>query len=218
MFFIPGTHKEHGLPYSPLKAIVTPRPIGWISTIDKEGRPNLAPYSFFNAISELPPMVGFSASPVMDPDGAPREKDSLINVRETGEFVVNIVSAAQTKAMSDSSATLDHGVSEFDFAGLNPIASEKVKAPRVEGAPCHLECELWDILPLPEMPNGERNHWVMGKIIGIHIDESVLTEDGKVDVLKFNPVARLGYKDYSQVNDVFELERPGGDKEALGRA
>ncbi len=215
MFFTPGTHKDHGLPYNPFKAIVVPRPIGWISSLDKEGRPNLAPYSFFNAISEIPPMVGYSAGPKPLDDGTFEDKDSLINVRETGQFVVNIVSAEQTKAMSDSSAPLGHGESEFDFAGLTTIDSELVAAPRVKDAPCHLECELWDILAMPEMPNGNRNYWVMGKVVGIHIDERVLTDDGRIDVLKFNPVARLGYKDYAQINDIFELGRPGGDKEAM---
>jgi flavin reductase (DIM6/NTAB) family NADH-FMN oxidoreductase RutF len=209
MFFTPGTHKDHGLTYSPLKAIVCPRPIGWISSIDNDGRSNLAPYSFFNAISELPPMVGYSSSP-----GEFGDKDSLINIRETKQFVVNIVSAAQTMAMNASSAALPHGDNEFDFAGLTPIPSELVLPPRVKDAPCHLECELWDILPLPEMPNGQRNHWVMGTIIGIHIDDSVIT-DGRVDVLKFNPVARLGYKDYAQINDVFEIDRPGASKEVM---
>lgn len=215
MFFIPGTHKDHGLPFNPLKAIIAPRPIGWISSIDKEGRPNLAPYSFFNAISEMPPMVGYSVGPNPLGGGEYREKDSLINVRETGEFVVNIVSADQTHQMNASSAALDHGKSEFDFAGLTPIDSEIVAAPRVKDAPCQLECRLWDILPLPEIKDGLRNHWVMGTIVGIHIDENVLTEDGKVDVLKYNPLARLGYKDYAQVNEIFELGRPDGDDEAM---
>ena len=213
MFFTPGSHKDHGLRYNPLKAIITPRPIGWISSLDADGRPNLAPFSFFNAISELPPMVGYSVAPSLL-EGGPGIKDTLSNVRETKEFVVNIVSSAQMKAMSDSSAMLPHGESEFAFAGLNAIPSELVKPPRVKDAPCHLECVLWDILALPEMGNGNRNHWVMGEIIGIHIADNVVC-DGKVDVLRFNPVARLGYKDYAQIDDVFELSRPGSDKEAM---
>lgn len=204
MFFTPGTHKDHGLPYNPFKAIVAPRPIGWISSVNKDGVANLAPYSFFNAISEIPPMVGFSASP-----GEHGDKDSLINVRDTGEFVVNIVSKAQINEMSASSAPLANGESEFDFAGLTPEPSSLVKAPMVKDAPCKLECKLWDIIALPEMPDGRRNNWVMGTVIGIHIDEAVLT-DGKVDVLKYNPTARLGYKDYAIIEDVFELDRPKG--------
>lgn len=198
MFYTPGHHKDHGLPYNPFKAIVSPRPIGWISTISKDGKPNLAPYSFFNAISETPPMVAFSSSP-----GENGEKDSLINARETGEFIVNIVSKKQMQAMSDTSAALDHGVSEFDFAGLHPTGANLVKAPMVKDAPCHLECQLWDIITLPQA----NNHLVIGTVIGIHIDDQIIT-DGKVDVLKFNPIARLGYMDYSSVEDLFPIARP----------
>lgn len=204
MFFTPGTHKDHGLPYNPFKAIVAPRPIGWISSVNKDGIANLAPYSFFNAISEIPPMVGFSAAPAENGD-----KDSLVNVQDRGEFVVNIVSKAQLHEMNASSAPLDHGASEFDFANLTPIESELVKPPRVKDAPCQLECKLWDIIAMPEMPNGRCNKWVMGMVVGIHIDDSVL-RDGRIDVLKYNPVARLGYKDYTCVDAIFELDRPEG--------
>ena len=209
MFFTPGTHQDHGLPYNPFKAIVAPRPIGWISSLSKDGVANLAPYSFFNAISELPPMVGFSAAPNA---GINSEKDSLVNIRDTGEFVVNIVSKAQIDAMNVSSAPLPNHESEFDVAGLTQEASTLVAVPKVKGAPCHLECKLWKILPLPphqpEMDNEQHNNWVMGIVIGIHIADDVLTEDGKIDVLKFTPAARLGYKDYAYVERVFELDRP----------
>ena len=202
MFYTPGTHKDHGLPHNPFKAIVSPRPIGWISTISADGKPNLAPYSFFNAVSETPPMVAFSSSP-----GANGEKDSLINARDTAEFVVNIVSKEQMQAMSDTSAALDHGVSEFDFAGLAAEPASIVKAPMVAGAPCQLECKLWDIITLPQTADGQNNHLVIGQVVGIHIDDGIIT-DGKVDVLKFNPVARLGYMDYTAVENVFPLARP----------
>ena len=202
MFFTPGTHKDHGLPHNPFKAIVAPRPIGWISTISKDGKINLGPYSFFNAISETPPIVGFSASP--GPNG---EKDSLINARDTGCFVVNIVSKAQIDGMNSSSAALPHGQSEFDYAGLEPIASNGIAAPRVKDAPCQLECEIWKILELPPAPNGASNHWVMGLVTGIHIDDRYIV-DGKLDVALYNPVSRLGYKDYAMVENLFELERP----------
>ena len=202
MFYTPGNHKDHGLPHNPFKAIVSPRPIGWISTISADGKPNLAPYSFFNAVSETPPMVAFSSSP-----GANGEKDSLINARDTAEFVVNIVSKEQMQAMSNTSADLAHGESEFDFAGLSAEPASLVKAPMVAGAPCQLECKLWDIITLPESPDGQKNHLVIGQVVGIHIDDAIIT-DGKVDVLKFNPVARLGYMDYTAVEDVFPLARP----------
>ena len=202
MFYTPGTHKDQGLPHNPFKAIVSPRPIGWISTISTDGKPNVAPYSFFNAISETPPMVAFSSSP-----GGNGEKDSLINARDTGEFVVNIVSKEQMQAMSDTSAALDHGISEFDFAGLQSTPAEMVNAPMVKGAPCQLECKVWQVITLPTTPEGHHNHLVIGEVIGIHIDDRIIT-DGKVDVLKFNPVARLGYMDYSAIEDVFPIARP----------
>ena len=204
MFYTPGTHKDHGLPHNPFKAIVSPRPIGWISTISRDGKPNVAPYSFFNAISETPPMVAFSSSPSASGNG---EKDSLVNARDTGEFVVNIVSKQQMQAMSDTTAALDHGVSEFDFAGLKQAPATLVDAPMVAGAPCQLECKLWDILTLPPTDDGQNNHLVIGQVVGIHLDDAIIT-DGKVDVLKFNPVARLGYMDYTAVEDVFPLARP----------
>lgn len=202
MFYTPGNHKDHGLSHNPFKAIVSPRPIGWISSISADGKPNLAPYSFFNAVSETPPMVAFSSSP-----GANGEKDSLINARDTAEFVVNIVSKEQMQAMSNTSADLAHGESEFDFAGLTQTPASLVKAPMVAGAPCQLECKLWDIITLPPSPDGQNNHLVIGQVVGVHIDEGIIT-DGKVDVLKFNPVARLGYMDYTAVEDVFPLARP----------
>ena len=202
MYFTPGNHKDHGLHYNPLKAIIAPRPIGWIASVDGQGRPNLAPYSFFNAISVLPPMVGFSSSPSEN-----GEKDSLANIRETGEFTVNIVSKKQMDAMNLSSAPLPHGQSEFDFAKIESEPSIQIAPPRVKGAPCHLECKLWQILPLPPMAGGMQNHWVMGIVVGIHIDEHVIT-DGRVDVTKYSPIARLGYKDYAAIDTVFEMEPP----------
>ena len=202
MFFTPGTHKDHGLRYNPFLALIAPRPIGWISSLTPDGTANLAPYSFFNAMSASPPMVGYAVAPSEHGD-----KDSLTNVRDTGDFVVNIVSEAQLNAMNITSSPLPRGESEFALAGLEMLPSNLVKAPRVKNAPCHLECKLWDILPLPPMPDGKRNHWVMGTVIGIHIDQHIIT-DGKVDVLKFTPATRLGYQDYALIENIFELKRP----------
>lgn len=202
MFFTPGNHKQSGLEFNPFKAIVSPRPIGWISSVGHDGGVNLAPYSFFNAISDNPPMVGFSASP-----GENGEKDSLVYIRETKEFVVNIVSRAMIDSMNASSAALPRGQSEFDHAGLGKEKSNLVAAPRVATAPCQLECRLWDIIALPEASNGSRNNLVIGEVIGIHIDDSIVV-DGKVDVTRYQPVCRLGYKDYAAIETVFELTRP----------
>ena len=204
MFFTPGTHKDQGLPFNPLKAIVSPRPIGWISSISASGTHNLAPYSFFNAISESPPMVAFSSSP-----GENGDKDSVLNIEETGNFVVNIVSKKQMEAMNQSSASLDRGVSEFNAAGLKAETSTLVAAPRVGGAPCYLECTLWKIISLPNNAQGQHCKLVIGEIVGIGIDEAIITDEGKIDVTLYQPVGRLGYMDYTSVDEVFQLNRPG---------
>lgn len=213
MYFRPGLHKEAGLAFSPIKAIVSPRPIGWISSCGKDGSINLAPYSYFNAISELPPMVMFSSAP----SGNAQHKDSLRNVIETEEFVVNIVSAALGDAMNITSADLAYGQNEFTAAGLEMADCNTVKVPRVAAAPAALECKLWKVieLPKPETGNaktgnvktGDAGVMVIGMITGIHIaDETV--KDGKIDVTSYQPLARLGYMDYARIDDVFAMPRP----------
>jgi len=203
MFFPSGTHKEHGLAFNPLKAIISPRPIGWISSIGADGVHNLAPYSFFNAISESPPMVAFSGSP-----GAQGDKDSIKNIEETGDFVVNIVSSHLMDAMNITSASLPRDVSEFDQAKLTATPSRFVSSPHVGESPCYLECRLWQILDLPQAANGENGRLVIGEVLGIGIDDAIITPEGKLDVTKYQPAARLGYKDYAIIDKVFELDRP----------
>jgi flavin reductase (DIM6/NTAB) family NADH-FMN oxidoreductase RutF len=208
MYFRPGLHKEAGLSFSPIKAIVSPRPIGWISSCGTDGSINLAPYSYFNAISELPPMVMFSSAP----SGNLQHKDSLRNVTETEEFVVNVVSAALGDAMNITSADLDYGQNEFTAASLEMADCNTVKVPRVAAAPAALECKLWKVieLPKPETEGAETDSagvMVIGMITGIHIaDETV--KDGKIDVTSYQPLARLGYMDYARINDVFSMPRP----------
>jgi flavin reductase (DIM6/NTAB) family NADH-FMN oxidoreductase RutF len=203
MYFRPGLHKEAGLSFSPIKAIVSPRPIGWISSCGKDGSVNLAPYSYFNAISELPPMVMFSSAP----SGNARHKDSLRNVIETEEFVVNIVSAALGDAMNITSANLAYGQNEFTAAGLEMADCNTVTVPRVAAAPAALECKLWKVIELPKAETGGAGVMVIGTITGIHIaDETV--KDGKIDVTSYQPLARLGYMDYARISDVFAMARP----------
>ena len=203
MYFRPGLHKEAGLSFSPIKAIVSPRPIGWISSCGKDGSINLAPYSYFNAISELPPMVMFSSAP----SGDAQHKDSLRNVIETEEFVVNVVSAALGDVMNITSADLAYGQNEFTAAGLEMADCNTVKVPRVAAAPAALECKLWKVIELPKPETGGTGVMVIGTITGIHIaDETV--KDGKIDVTSYQPLARLGYMDYARINDVFEMPRP----------
>ena len=203
MYFRAGLHKEAGLSFSPIKAIVSPRPIGWISSCGKDGSINLAPYSYFNAISEMPPMVMFSSAP----SGNAQHKDSLRNVIETEEFVVNVVSAALGDVMNITSADLAYGQNEFTTAGLEMADCNTVKVPRVAAAPAALECKLWKVIELPKPETGGIGVMVIGTITGIHIaDETV--KDGKIDVTSYQPLARLGYMDYARINDVFAMPRP----------
>ena len=200
MFYTTDTN-EHGLPYNPFKAIVSPRPIGWISTVDKQGRANLAPYSFFNGMSDVPPLVGFASGPAKPDGGGP--KDSPKNIAETGVFCVNFVSTALQDAMNITSAHLAHGDDEFEAAGLSKSMGRMVNVPYVTDAPAVFECRHHDTITLPG-----GSLWVMGHVVAVHIKDDVIV-NGRVDVTAYQPLARLGYKDYTSVKDVFELKRPG---------
>ena len=200
MFYRPGLD-PHGLPHNPFKAIVSPRPIGWISTLNAAGLPNLAPYSFFNAVADTPPMVLYSSTGAKNREK--EGKDTVANIRATGEFVVNIVSKALRDAMNASSAPLPHGVDEFEAVGLEKARCEVVAPPRVKAAPASLECRMWKIIDLP----GEANTLVIGEVVGVHIDETLL-RDGMLDVTLYQPLSRLGYRDYAAVTEVFALKRP----------
>lgn len=199
MFYRPGLD-DHGLPHSPLKAIVAPRPIGWISTLDAQGRANLAPYSFFNAFSDAPPMVAYGSG--AKKIGLDEGKDTVANVEATGEFVVNIVSEALIDAMNISSQHFPAGTDEFEAAKLEKGACQTVAAPRVAAAPASLECKLFKII---ELPGGDK--MVIGEVTGIHVSEDALVE-GRFDVTRFKTLARLGYRDYALIEQVFELQRP----------
>jgi flavin reductase (DIM6/NTAB) family NADH-FMN oxidoreductase RutF len=203
MFFLPMQHKDAGLSFNPLKAIVSPRPIGWISSKGADGSINLAPYSFFNAISENPAMVIFSAESA----DADHRKDSLRNIEETGEFVVNIVGQAQFDAMNISSQSFDYGDNEFLHAGLDMVDSGTVSPPRVGNVPAALECRLFQTIPLPRNEDGRGYVLVMGTVTGIYVDDAVVV-DGKVDYTAYTPISRLGYRDYGRVTDIFQVARP----------
>lgn len=194
------TKNHHGLKYNPMKAIVSPRPIAWISTVDAQGKPNLAPYSFFNAVSAEPPIVGFA--PTGTKIGIDERKDSLRNIKETGEFCVNIVSYALRDAMNVSSGNYAHGVDEFELAGLTKATSNLIAAPYVLESPVALECRLHSITDVTDMCA-----WVMGHVVGVHIGDDHI-KDGVLDVTSYQPLARLGGKDYAVIKDVFALDRP----------
>jgi flavin reductase (DIM6/NTAB) family NADH-FMN oxidoreductase RutF len=201
MFYRPGID-PHGLAHNPFKALIAPRPIGWISTLDAEGRANLAPYSFFNAVADTPPLVLYSNTGGKTSDGS--RKDTLANIRQTGEFVHHVVPFALREAMNRTSGPYEAGADEFEIAGLEKAPTRIVAPPRVAGVPAALECRVWRIVDLP----GPDNHLVIGEVVGIHIDDSILVE-GKVDVTRYQPVARLGYRDYAAVEAVFQMQRPG---------
>ena len=199
MFYRP--EDGHGLPHNPFNAIVTPRPIGWISSQDKAGLRNLAPYSFFNAVAYVPPQVMFaSTSAKPDQDGT---KDSVANIRETEVFCVNIVEYAARDVMNRTSATLPREVDEFEAAGIEAAPCETIDCARVANAPASLECKLTGIVELP----GEANKVVFGEVTGIHMRDDCIV-DGMFDVTKFQPLTRLGYRDYSVIREVFSLARP----------
>jgi flavin reductase (DIM6/NTAB) family NADH-FMN oxidoreductase RutF len=200
MFYEP--RNGHGLPHNPFNAIVTPRPIGWISTRGANGQDNLAPYSFFNAVAYVPPQVMFaSTSAKPDRDGT---KDSVANIRETGVFCVNIVEFAMRDAMNATSGPWPREVDEFDHAALAREACQTIDAARVADAPAALECRMTQIIPLA----GEANFLVIGEVVGIHMRDDCLV-DGMFDITRFRPLARCGYRDYAVVNEVFSLSRPG---------
>jgi flavin reductase (DIM6/NTAB) family NADH-FMN oxidoreductase RutF len=200
MFYRP--EDGHGLPHNPFNAIVTPRPIGWISTRGANGQDNLAPYSFFNAVAYVPPQVMFATTSAKPDRGD--TKDSLGNIRETGVFCVNIVEYAMRDAMNITSGPWDKDVDEFEKAGIAKAECETIACSRVARAPAGLECRLTRVVPL----EGRSNFAVFGKVVGIHLRDDCLTE-GKFDVTRFQPLARLGYRDYARVTEVFTLKRPG---------
>ena len=200
MFYKP--EDGHGLPHNPFNAIVTPRPIGWISTRGTDGQDNIAPYSFFNAVAYVPPQVMFAPTSAKDDrDGT---KDSVANIRDTGFFCVNIVEYAMRDVMNKSSGPWERDVDEFELAGIERTECETVPCSRVANAPAALECKLTQIVQLP----GEANFTVFGEVTGIHMRDDCLV-DGIFDVLRFNPLARMGYRDYSVVREKFSLKRPG---------
>ncbi|SNR51068.1 flavin reductase family protein [Puniceibacterium sediminis] len=200
MFYRPS--EGHGLPHNPFNAIVTPRPIGWISTRGADGSENLAPYSFFNAVAYTPPQVMFASTSAKEDRGD--TKDSVANIRDTGVFCVNIVEYAMRDAMNQSSGAWAKETDEFDLAGIERAPCETVACSRVARAPASLECKLTQIVQLP----GEANFAVFGEVTGVHMRDDCIV-DGLFDILKFNPLTRLGYKDYAVIRETFSLNRPG---------
>ncbi|BFO09130.1 flavin reductase family protein [Serratia rubidaea] len=193
----------HGLPHDPLNAIVGPRPIGWISSVSADGQRNLAPYSFFNCFNYRPPIIGFASS---------GWKDSVANIVETGEFVWNLATRPLAEAMNNSSASLPRHEDEFAFAGLTPLAGRKVKAERVAESPVHFECRLSQCIQLQSAAGDKVDTWlVLGEVVAVHIERSLLDEHGVYQTAAAQPILRAGGPTaYYAISDShrFDLVRP----------
>jgi flavin reductase (DIM6/NTAB) family NADH-FMN oxidoreductase RutF len=193
VFYTPENRDRDLLPHDPFKAFVAPRPIGWVSTVGPGGEVNLAPYSYFNAVSDNPPTVMFSS------DGP---KDSATFAQATDEFVWNMVTYDLREAMNQTSATLPRGENEFEFAGLEMAPSRLVAPPRVAATPVAFECKVLHRVQLP------RNIVTFGEVVGVHVDERHIV-DGRFDTAGVRPIARCGYRgDYATVTELFEMIRP----------
>lgn len=194
--FYDAVKNDHGLPVDPFKAIVVPRPIGWVATLSPEGKANLAPYSYFNAFSQSPHYVAFGSGP---------RKDSMANIESTGEFTFSLATFDLREKMNATSAHVT--VDEFELAGLTKAASQIVRPPRVAESPAALECCLHRIVALPDDDGKVENFLIIGRVLGIHIDDRFI-HDGRVDTAAMQPIARLGYSEYATVTEAWRMRRP----------
>ena len=202
---------SHGLDHDPFKSCVVPRPIGWISTISKDGIHNLAPYSQFQNLTFDPPYVMFSAN--QNTKG--NRKDTVVNIETTGEFVHNMATYDLREAVNNSAQEVPPEVDEFEIAGVTKAPSRLVKPARVAESPVHFECRYYQTLRLPgDGPMGSVDV-IIGRVVGIHINEKFITTDGKLDIPRIKPLARMGYYDYTAVESVFEMEIPGMNKDLI---
>ena len=196
-----GSPRNGGLPWDPFKAIVAPRPIGWITTLSPEGVVNLAPYSYFNAVGDKPNIVCFSST---------GRKDSQTNAEATREFVCNLATWETHEQMNLTSAMVS--TSEPEFAGLEMTPSRLVAPPRVAAAPAALECVYLDTYVIRSKEGREHtSHVVFGEVIGIYVDDRYITGEGRVDTAAMQPVARMGYDEYAVVESAFRMARPDVD-------
>ncbi len=192
---------DHGLPHNPFKAIVAPRPIGWVTTMSAKGEVNLAPYSFFNGITDRPPIVMFASEGF---------KDSAAFAEETKEFVCSIATYDLRMEMNATSAPLARGENEMTAAGLEPAPSRLIAPPRVAASPCALECRWIKTVSFDDVDGQALDRYVVfGHVIGVHIDDRFLN-NGRLDTVAIRPIARCGYDEYAVVDSVFSLKRPPG--------
>ncbi len=199
--FYDAVKNDHGLPFDPFKAIVAPRPIGWITAMSAKGEINLAPYSYFNAVSNRPNVVMFSSE---------GRKDSVAFIEETREFVCSLTTWDLREEMNATAAPLARGVNEMERAGLKASPSRLVKPPRVAGSPCALECRLLKIVALDDLDGRRTDRQVVfGQVVGVHIDDRFIV-DGRLDTAAMKPIARCGYDEYAVFDSVFSMPRPDG--------
>lgn len=197
--FYNALKNECPLQIDPFKALVGPRPIGWISSLSPNGTANLAPYSFFNGVSDSPPMIAFSSA---------GRKDSIENIEQTGEFVCNLATWDMREAMNVSSSMVGAEVDEFDLAGLEKAPSVMVKPPRVAGTPVALECRHTQSVDMTDVDGVPLKYkLVIGQVVGVFIDDALIVDE-RVKIDRAKPIARHGYMDYSVVTELFRLERP----------
>ena len=210
MFYEPKKG-DHGLPKNPFNSLVIPRPIGWITSLDANGVVNLAPYSFFNAVSYRPPTVMFAAGAgPSTAEGGDWSKDSRRNIEATQEFVCNLTTWDTREQMNKTSTSVGMEIDEMALAGLTPEPSALVKPPRVAEAPIHLECRYVTSVKIPVWDEADQYFVVFGEVVGVHIRDDMITPEGLIDVAKLRPIARLGYNDYTVINSdtIFTMIRP----------
>ena len=196
--FYDAVKNAHGFDIDPFKALVAPRPIAWVSTLSQDGVANLAPFSYFNAFAQNPHYVAFGIGPV---------KDTLRNIEATREFAVNLVTFDLKERMNATSAHVGPEVDEFELAGLGKAPCRMIAPPRVAESPAALECRLFQIVPLPGDTGEAEDHMVIGRVLGIHIDDRYI-RDGRVDTAAMQPIARLGYSEYTTVTEAWRMRRP----------
>jgi flavin reductase (DIM6/NTAB) family NADH-FMN oxidoreductase RutF len=206
LFFKPGERDRTLFPHDPFKAMIIPRPVGWISTVDAAGRVNLAPYSFFNAFSSWPMIVGFASESV---------KDSQTFAVESGEFAWSMATYPLREQMNATAAPLPRGESEFEHAGLQTAPCRLVKPPRVAASPAALECKVTQLVPLQALDGSVGGTLVLGQVVGIHIDPRCV-KNGQLDAVAMQPIARCGYHEYTVIDRVFAMQRPAGGGSAFG--
>jgi flavin reductase (DIM6/NTAB) family NADH-FMN oxidoreductase RutF len=209
MHYAPG-REPCPLPYSPFKACTVPRPIGWLSTISKDGKTNLAPYSQWQNLTFDPPMVMFAANQYSDG----RRKHTVINAEETGWFVWNMCTYDLRHAMNITAMEWPDGVDEFDQAGLTKAACIDAPGPRVAQSPAHFECKY---LSTHRLRGNSGHGWVdvvYGEVMRIHVDDAMVTPQGKLDYARIRPLARMGYYDYAAISETFEMRIPGASSAA----